>query len=181
MLTSLSKISFHEDDYRQVELLPENYIFLVSAQLENINNKTEDSIIDLGYTEAYSRKLPKNPLLSENIKLKDIEIILNQYALYSFNKVESGYGSQMNVKTNIVAYGFENYIIFFEYFDDLIGSSWITYSLSFNTEKSYPTRLLDFLSALADRYKIVLVDWNQEVAVKPKSYSQLQSYIDLTH
>ena len=170
-------IYFHEDDYRQIELVPqENFhdnLKFITEESVNVNSS------EYGFESIIERKEQKLKLSDRNISLIEICKILDPICLSFSEYVETGYGQAVFVAGNTVVWGFERYGIFVKYNKDFIVEAiWLCSSFLFSQDNSGKT-LSKALSAIADVYKLILIDWNKEIIVSINMVGELEKYLNM--
>jgi len=170
----IDSVFFHEDNYCQIELLPIQNLFSENSAMQNYSNENFNGD---GFITATARDETKFPLYKLEISYSSFVLIVEKIALFSIEKVYTGYLSHRVLKNNISAYGFENYILYIESNNGLISKLWIDYYLFSDTLNGYPHTLQTTLYELGLKYELVLVDWNEFLTVILKNNNQLNEYI----
>lgn len=170
-------VFFHEDAYCQVELLPINNLLIKRNKTNSDRNHREQNLTDDGFLNISTRSSIKYPLSSINIDYKEFEVILKESSLFFFDKVYTGYSTERILKNSIHGFGFENYILYYEFNNDIITQCWIDYNLFSDTLNCYPERLQNALFKLGTIYDLILIDWNELLTVVLKNEPDLANYI----
>lgn len=168
----VDNIFFHEDYYRQIELVPEENYFKVLSL--NETHMKEESFY--GFNEIAIREDHLIKTSDLKIPLNEIKVLLNPLALSFFNSVSTGYSNNTRIKKDTIAFGFERIGVFVEFNSNIITNMWICQSQSFE-QSQYSPRLLKALSILGTTYKLVLIDWDEEIVVRLANLNGAQKYL----
>lgn len=166
-------IFFHEDDYLQVEILPNKNLFV-----ENKMN-AQNSFNDSGIVEIFSRSQIMYPLQSLQIGKESMESVLKKYAIFSFNFVYSGYSNHRERVDNAFGFGYENHAIIYKHdgYKFQVVNMWIIYSYFSDEFNRDPQALKATLEDLGLTYEVMLVDWIQNIALDLKNKKSVDSYL----
>ncbi len=93
-------IFFHEDFYREIELIPQPNYF---KTYRDINENITPNGIQQGYFTIRQRKEPTIKIENIKIKIDDITNILQPYILKYFHSVTTGYGNVTLPKKDKIA------------------------------------------------------------------------------
>jgi hypothetical protein len=171
-------VFFHEDNYCQIELLPIQNLLGKRNATDATKEQSEEILTDAGFIAISSRAEPRYPLNKLKISVTDFERVLKGYALFDIKNVYTGYSTQRLFKNNIHAVGFENYVLYHEFDNNIITKVWIDYNVFSDTLNGYPKNLQSVLLQLGFLYDLILVDWNELLTVVLKNKSALTNYID---
>jgi len=149
------EIYFHEDEYGQLELVPEaNWSFLVKT-MQAAQEFSDAHRAGVGWTEIFSIPQPPIPLLELKIRRSHLLKAVNGI-LPPFDRVLSGYGSQATECEHTWAFGAHSSLAMFVEFDeDLVKTAWFTFDLRSQDDA---TTALILCRALA-QWPVVLADW----------------------
>lgn len=166
-------IFFHEDFYKQIELLPqENYFAILNNAHSDLNNKD-----DYGFISIIERGEQKIRTEGLSIQFEALKQKLEKFAIEKYDTVKTGYGNTIITKENTVALGFERIAIFFELTEaGIIKNIWLCQSIDL-PKISIDNNLFNALSTLGMEYNLILVDWNEEVAIRLSSTKAVQIYL----
>lgn len=167
-------IFFHEDFYRQIELIPEENFFATQKYIEELPKK-EGSIY--GFKGCVQRTEELIKITGRKIALVELnDLLLSESFIYS-DQVKSGYGSSNSyVMENTVCWGFERYGIFAEHENNTVVSLWLCNSHLFKKDNSGQV-LYSKLLLLGSKYQLILVDWNKELTVRISSPEHCRNYL----
>lgn len=166
-------IYYHEDFYRQIELMPEENYFKLLRDTEN--KSIPDS--DYGFIKIKERNEYSIKTEDKQIKFKNVNDTLAPFIINYYCIVETGYGSHTELKINTVAFGFERIAIFIEKNkNDIIKNIWLCQSPLLPNDFSGRNLILA-LDKLGKEYGLILIDWDEEVAVRLTSLKSIHKYL----
>ncbi|MDV3309941.1 MAG: hypothetical protein LOY03_14120 [Cyclobacteriaceae bacterium] len=156
-------IFFHQDFYRQIELIPEENSCATQRYIEELPSR-DGSIY--GLKRSVKRAEQRIKIAERRIPLAELnDVLLTEACMYS-NQIKSGYGSwTSHALENTVCWGFERYGIFAEHEDDTVVSLWLCNSHLFRKDNTGQV-LYSKLLLLGCRYELILVDWDRELTVR---------------
>lgn len=170
-------IYFHEDEYCQKEIVPLQNLLSKRNDTDVTREHSEDAFTDNGFTTMSVIEETKYPLGNLKISITEFENILKEHALFYFRQVYTGYSTYQTLKPDTLAFGFENYALFYQFNSGIITKAWIVYSVFSDTLNSYPERLQSTLLKLGLVYDLVLVDWNELLTVILKNKTSVTDYV----
>ncbi|WP_436489807.1 hypothetical protein [Chitinophaga sp. ARDCPP14] len=166
-------VFFHEDYYKQIELVPEQNYFKAIIDIENLPSKDENKY---GFPNAIVRD-------EHLIKLGDLKISFNQFydllspiAINYFSKVTTGYNNNIQTKENTVAFGFERLGIFVSFEAEFVTNIWLCLSQLFAQTQNCQ-KILSALNILGTTYKLALIDWDEEIIIRLSNYKSSEEYL----
>jgi len=166
-------IFYHEDYYKQIELIPENNFFSIHKELNNIqpaNNSVN------GYFQIIERNEATIRTESLALRIDPIAEELAPITLRFFERVTTGYGTSVSVKKNTIAFGFERIALFFEQLDSgIVKNIWLTQSTLLHKQSSC-NNLFQALTILSN-YNLILVDWNEELVIRLSNPNAIRAYL----
>src|SRR6185295_6634103 len=120
-------IFYHEDFYRQIELIPQENHFRVHSDMNEteITNKSDYGCIKM-------REREENLVVTEslNINMDSIRKKLQPFTIKYFNTVSTGYSNTAKIKKNTVSLGFERIAIFFELTEkNIVRNIWLAQTI----------------------------------------------------
>lgn len=166
---------YHEDFYRQIEIIPAENYFRAQRDLQAYNSEEQDD--QFGFTQMRERNEHKIETEQLNINIEILKNDLSPYVIEYFSKIRTGYSSTETVKLNTIALGFERLAIYFEYNNkDIIKHIWVWQSPDLpNSSKC--DNLVTALLVLGIRYNLILIDWIEELIVRLSSKKNIQKYL----
>lgn len=167
------KIFYHEDFYRQIELIPEENYFSASRFITELP-PTETS--EHGIYNLTTRPEQKVTLLDRNISIVGIKNILDPIGLLYSEDVETGYGRTTLKDENTLVWGFERYGIFVKQNKGYAEALWLCNSSLFSPDNT-PKFLSLALFSLMEYYSLVLIDWNKELICRAASEQNIKEYL----
>ena len=171
----MDSIFYHEDFYRQIELIPQENYF---KALKNISANSIDYESEHGFISIVERGEQKIRTEDLNIQFDSVNQELEKFTIKKYDIVKTGYGNTITVKKNTVALGFERIALFFELTQsDMVRNIWLCQSLDL-PRVSISNNLLNAMVTLGREYNLILVDWNEEVAIRLSSIKAVKSYLE---
>ena len=166
---------FHEDHYREIELLPlTNWEFCVE-ELEKIKAFDEEHRSDVGWTDIYIRDHQRAPLAEAGISLAAWQDALSA-TLSPFDRVTTGYSDYVQVIDKACAFGPDENLIFFADYEqpDTLTNAWTSLYL-LTPEAADLARTA--CESLAGRWDLFLVDWGWSFMTRLDDTQRLDAYL----
>ncbi|MCB9262013.1 MAG: hypothetical protein H6607_06535 [Flavobacteriales bacterium] len=164
-------IFYHEDDFRQVEVIPIENLSLLEAESIEDNNLINKEL-NRSYGNA-SYVLNKIGLNHRKIKPNDIENMLSVLELEKISKVYTGYGQTYRVmRENCVAFGKGYSAVFYDFTDNVVEHIWFTNHWSINKELLTKT-----LYKIGTKWDLLLQDWQLTITVDLRDKNALEKYL----
>lgn len=171
-------IFYHEDFYKQIELVPEENYFKVILDINNNQQNYNSSEHDFNAIKERGSQVIKTENL--NIHIDSIKKALLPFTFNFFTNVTTGYGNSITKKQNTIALGFERIAIFFEFNHlGMVTNIWVTQSTVL-PKISNPKNLQNALIVLGNHFKLILIDWNEETLIRLSSTVAVQHYLKET-
>lgn len=166
-------IYYHEDFYRQIELVPEENYFATNKFIDNLLPK-EGSIY--GFKNISVRLEQKIKLTDRKITVEEVNKILTPISLSYSENVTTGYGQSSWREKNTVVWGFEQFGIFVKYQNHIVEAIWLSDSPAFPQLKT--NKHLTFgIFSIAKKYSLILIDWNNEIICRIRSENDVREYL----
>ena len=168
-------IIFHEDFYRQIELVPVENYFERNSFIENL---PDNAASEYGFEYCRARKEQPIKISERKIYLEPIKELFTPLASDYFTHVEAAYGSTVTYKKeNTVVWGFDRYGVFAETDKDgIVESIYLCQNNKFFIDNNGDT-LSKALFLLGQQYDLVLIDWNQEIIIRFYSKPEIEKYL----
>lgn len=167
-------IFFHEDFYRQIELIPQENYFTILSNVNNNSLEYEDGNGFVSISERGEQKIKTEEL---NILFESVKQKLEKFIIEKYDVVKTGYNNTITIKENTVALGFERIAIFFELtITGIIKNIWLCQSIDL-PKISISNNLLNSMVILGKEYNLILVDWNEEVAIRLSVTNTVMTYL----
>lgn len=173
----LDPVFYHEDNFCQIELVPIQNLLAERHETNYIKQYSEQNFTNDGFINIFSRTQIQYSLANLSINHNVFKSILKNDYLYYFEEVYTGYASLEILKPNVHGLGFENYILYYEFQADIIVKMWLDYNLLSDTLKVYPEKLKLAFYKLGITYNLILLDWNELIAVDLKNETALVNYV----
>lgn len=171
-LVNYGSIFYHEDDYRQVEIVPfENFNELIK-QADNIQDFAEKNFDGVGYTDIMVREDNGLKLKDRGIPVTELEKVLLNLSLPKKTSVTTGIRAGEMVSKNTWGYGENCDGLFFQFESDIVSSIWIVGTIP--TDKN---KVIDTLHVLGRKWNLLLMDWNSCELVDLKNKEQVIKYL----
>jgi hypothetical protein len=164
---------FHEDFYKQIELVPRQNYFATQRVIAELPHEQEP---DEGFLTCVVR--PEHPvrISDEKITLDQVNGKLKPLALSYHDQIVSGYSNSTYEVPDAIAWGFERFGIFVESKGDTVTGLWLCRSTKFSADNSGHA-LKEAIMTLSSEFSLVLVDWNQEILVDTSKERPLRNYL----
>lgn len=167
----MSSIYFSEDDFNQIEILPEENEEFCNIQANEVDaHKSGD-----GYTDMFMRGEAPFALYEKSIALKTLEDSVTQF-LPKYDEVYMGYGSCSRVlQGSINAYGLdENVVLFCQFKCDIVEYAWLILDI----EKESDIRVaVNIFKALESIGSFILADWGWSFTKKIADTEGIKKYM----
>ncbi len=168
---------YHEDDYRQIEVLPiSNWNYCLS-ELKKIEKFSREHFNGVGWTDIYIQDENPQSLASLNIKASDLSSILRK-TFEPYDKVLTGYSSYREESKRTLAFGSETSCIVFVGYDakGIVEDIWLDFGLAGQKDKELALAGLLNLGGMGELF---LVDWGAGDMMKLNDKERIMSYFDL--
>lgn len=172
----LKTIFFHEDDYRQIEIIPaENYGFC-KTQMGDIERFADNHLVEngSGYTDIFLRGENPVPLTEKNVSAIDLDRMLKS-VLPPIKKVYTGYGSFKTKCKHISAYGdHTGIVIFFDKKGEYVANIWIDLAVCNESDIHTTLNVLRTISGLGE---FILADWSSDFVGQIDNTNTIREYL----
>jgi hypothetical protein len=173
MQVSDSPIFYHEDFYRQIELMPEENYFATNRFIDDLPDR-EGSMY--GFKNITARREQKIKLLDRNIRIEEISETLSPISLLYSENVFTGYGQSAWKEKNTVVWGFEQFGLFTKYQNGFVEAIWLSDSPSFPQLRTGKKLAMSIFS-VAMQFSLLLIDWNKEIVCRIRSENDVREYL----
>ena len=170
----IKDLFYHEDDYLQIEIIPNSNLFQQNKVLTDIN--TEPS--EYGFTNISFRNAKNNPTSHLNINVNKLKEYLKKHSLVEFREVYSGYGSNSIYQRNTISYGFEDYAILFNFEKETVQNIWMVFNPKLKMPFPSYSNLSKTLFLIGYEYDMILIDWNDEKIINLKNKKDIEYYLN---
>lgn len=158
----MKTLYYHEDDYRQIELVPiENEVF-VQKEIKYLLDEEDENGIS-------PSDLPTIELSEYKISSAELDAILSSVAVKS-EKVTTGYSTYIDVCDDAMGYCLHKIRIYFEFKDEYVTCIW--FDLPMENEREVDD-LYKILKPISQKYDLLFVHWTN------CGYSRMQTETDL--
>jgi hypothetical protein len=104
-----------------------------------------------------------------------LELMLVNLKLPKFQSIEYGDDESVVVE-NSRAFGFENFILFFDTKDEFVNNIWV--NVPFGTGSANYDAILNVLYDLGESYDLIMMDWNSDRLVDLKNRTDIRKYLN---
>lgn len=167
-------IFYHEDDFRQVEILPAENRERLESEIKEIETRFSGNTDSSGFSEVFIRTdYEKTPLSQRQINPNDLEKILSGIGLERITHVLTGYGQHHRVLHNdCVAFGKDYTAVYYDFKDRVVQNIWLTnhWHMDKNT-------LAVMLYDLGMQWDLLLQDWSLGVTIDLKDWNSIEQYL----
>ena len=167
-------IFYHEDDYRQVEIIPNDNLSNLKAESKKVEEFAKENFDGTGFTNMYVRSdKDKIELNQRKINPEEFEKIISQLGLERIPNVLTGYGQIFReLHKDCIGFGKDYTAIYYDFKDNVVQHIWLTNHWSLDKEK-----LGECLLELGKRWNLLLQDWNLTVTIDLKDKSEIENYL----
>ncbi|MBX7227077.1 MAG: hypothetical protein K1X55_13670 [Chitinophagales bacterium] len=168
-------IFYHEDDFRQVEIVPSDNLLSLKTESEKVDTFAKEHFDGSGFTDIYVRNDEnKTKLNQRRIDPSDLEKILSSLGFDRIPNVLTGYGqSYREQHKNCVAFGKDYCAVYYDFQDNVVEHIWFTNHWSMDRE-----RLAKSLHELGQQWNLLLQDWNLTITVDLMDKSLIDQYLN---
>ncbi len=170
-------VFFHEDNYRQLELIPVQNLLKKEAEKDSPAEYADQDFTGHGFLSCACREETTYPLALLNIDKIDFKALIKTESLFYFDTVYTGSSDERQLVPNTRGFGFENYVLYYEFSDDMIINCWLDYNPISEDLNNHPQKLEHMLHKLGTTYGLVLVDWNECLTVNLANKHALTEYM----
>ena len=169
-----STIFYHEDDFRQVEIIPNDNVANLKVETKKLDEFTKEHFDGYGFTNTYVRSDENKIKLNQRkINPEDLEKIISSLEFERISNVLTGYGqTYREPHNNCIAFGKDYKAIYYDFKDNVVQHIWLTDHWSMNREK-----LSKCLYELGQKWGLLLQDRNLTVTVDLKDKDSINSYL----
>ena len=167
-----NSLFYHEDDYCQIELVPEENFDRLIRQAENVEDFAAKHFTGQGYTDMMIRDEHAFPLRHRGIRPAELDEILSGLALPRHDQVSTGIrpGEMPCVRT--IGFGENYHAIFYDYESDIVDNIWLDGPGEFE-----PGKLIQVLHQIGVKWRLLLMDWNSLELIDLSNLEQLKKYL----
>lgn len=167
-------IFYHEDDFRQVEILPNENRTTLEAACKEIESRFSGNADGNGDSDVYVRNDNDKTFLNQRqIHPHDLEKIISSIGLERITTVLTGYGQNHRVPHNdCIAFGKDYTSVYYDFKDNVVQHIWLTDHWHMNREA-----LTVMLYDLGMQWDLLLQDWNLGVTIDLKDWNSIEQYL----
>ncbi|MGD1847388.1 MAG: hypothetical protein ACFB10_18520 [Salibacteraceae bacterium] len=162
-----TSIFYHQDDYRQVELVPQENLPFFKQEMAAFAYKSSQGDVDI-----HQQVDDGIPLHDRGIDPDDLNKQLLRLGLPRFNRVSTGVRPGEMKSERTFGYGDDNNAIFFDEEISRVKNIW------FVGQPKVELKLLsNILYELGQDHQLVLMDWNRLKAIELNDREQIDNYL----
>jgi hypothetical protein len=178
MKDSEKSIFYHEDDFCQIEFLPDENIEFVKQEIENVETFLNVYRIpnELMWAKMNMRDSGKTMLELLGITITQLKSNLEENTEI-VKKVITGYSTYREPCINTIAFKIsENDVIFVKFNnDDVIIRMWAIWFVNDESEKS---QIIKILNNIPFKESLVITDWAWDVCIQLNDGKSINKYFD---
>lgn len=168
--------SFWEDDYCQIEIVPRQNLENIKSTINQIDNFTENTKTEYGYTDVFVREGLPFPTLNEEYRIDAFEKQLIEKGFKKATKIRyDGYTIVDCSNTTSNALSLPCFNIFYDCEDEFLKNIWISTSLITSTE--HFDTISETLYELGESYELILINWNSSELVDLTDRNKIKDYL----
>ena len=165
---------YHEDDFLQVEIVPDNNLSKLSSENNEVDKFAKDHFAGAGFTDIYVRNdEDKIKLKQRRINTTALENILVELEFDRISQVFTGYSEYRQAHVNCTAFCKDESAILYDYEDDIVQHIWLINHWSIHKE-----RLSCCLNHFGDEWQLLLQDWNLTETINLQSREAINKYLE---
>jgi len=161
------EILIHEEDFRQIELIPAENFDYAKEEFERIRKFAEEHFDGNGWTEMYLRDEPPTKLTERQISFFDL---IGPFVQDKFRLVDMRFIGQPLSKPNPALQ--KNQFSFFL----SLNNRWVE-AIYFNKQPLEAQPGIESIVFLSKKYDLILVDWWRLVAVDTRFREETEQYV----
>ena len=170
-----SVLFFHEDVFRQIELVPKENISSVKQQCTQINDLSQDNCDCSSYTDVFIRNENPIELAVKQIAPVDLENMLTDYKFRRASEVLTGYGEKYRISApDTAGFGHDYAGIFYNFKGNAVNAIWLT-----RLEEIDQDNLELFLNNAGLKWGLLLVDWTATEFIDLSDRQAIINYLEL--
>lgn len=168
--------SFWEDDYCQIEIVPRKNIEHIEKSIKQIDEFTEKTRTEYGFTDIFMRAPLPFPTLNEELRIDLFETLLTDKGFEKAKRIR--YNGDTTIEcspTNSNAFSLPCFIFFYDCKDEFVNNIWILNSLITSTD--HFNKILEVLYELGEGCELVLVNWDSLELIDLTDRNQITNYL----
>ncbi|WP_459195695.1 hypothetical protein [Wukongibacter baidiensis] len=167
------KITFLEDSYSQIELIPSENKEFALAQMDKIDSFSTKNQESFGYRDVLMREVEPKELITRKILLSDAERSLTSLLKYH-REVYCLVGSKLVRSKSTVAFGFSKLQIMVTLQDRIIKSIWIN---GYTKNKDDLTPFKTALEVICKMHNLIICDWEASELIEITETEKFNEYV----
>lgn len=169
----IPSIFYHEDDFCQVEILPNENFNALIKQAHNVQQFAAKHFDGAGYSDMILRDDHKIELSERGINPIELETILSQLGSQRHTSVTTGITPGEMTSENTIGFGKNYRGLFYDFESDTVKNIWIAGFLEVDLDKQAKV-----FNELGEKWNLLLIDWNSLELIDLKNKSQINKYLN---
>ena len=167
-------IFYHEDDFRQVEIVPGDNLLTLTKESEEVDTFSKKNYTGSGFNDIYVRNdNNKIELNQRQIDPNDLEKILSLLEYDRIPNVLTGYGqTHRELHKDCIAFAKNYNVIYYDFKENVVQHIWLTNHWGMDRVK-----LAKCLNDLGQQWGLLLQDWNLTVTIDLCNKESIDNYL----
>ena len=165
-------IFYHEDDYRQVEIVPKENLSELLKEADNIEEFSSENFEGTGFKNIYVRGEETFNLIDKKIYKVELEKILDDFPIKKYETVSTGIRPGEMLSKETIGYGKNYNGIFFQFENEVVSAIWIAGRIMNDDESVF-----EILKRIGQKWELLLMDWNSLKLIDLKNELQIENYL----
>tara|TARA_R110002124_G_scaffold210794_1_gene377231 strand:+ start:1142 stop:1729 length:588 start_codon:yes stop_codon:yes gene_type:complete len=170
------RFDFHEDDFCRVEMRPKENLDELTEDLVQVDGIHKNHSSEFGYSKIHVIQEGKVKTVDRQIKVEDLERIVQQTRFKKFDRITTGFGSQVYDSQHSIGYGVKGCALLFEVNRNYVDHIWFDYYPTADKTENLD-EIFEYIFEISKKWNLILVDWNQEVIVDSQNRQTLINYL----
>ncbi len=170
----MRSIYFYEDDFQQIEIVPQENETHCINQAKDINSFADEHRSGEGYSEIFLRSKNTVDTYDKGITISALESCISE-VLFKYDEVYTGYSPYRELCNSITAYGNdENVVLFCQTKDGIVEYIWLTLDIA---KENDIVIALNMFKSINNLGSFILVDWNWSFIANLSHTEDIKSYL----
>ncbi|MBL0294162.1 MAG: hypothetical protein IPQ04_07820 [Saprospiraceae bacterium] len=167
---------YWEDDYCQIEIVPKQNIENIKYSIKQIDNFTESTKTEYGFTDIFIRKGLPFPTKNEEYRIDAFEKLLVEKGFKKATQIRYESYTIINCSNKTSnALSLPCFNFFYDCDEEFLKNIWISTSLI--TSKEHFDIISETLYELGESYELILINWNSCELVDLSNRNQIKDYL----
>lgn len=170
------RFDYHEDDFCRVEMRPRESLDELKKDLVQIDEINKNHSSDFGFSKIHVIQEGKVKTADRQIAIQDLEKIIQKTGFKKFDRITTGYGSQVYASEHTIGYGKQGCALLMEVNQGHVDHIWFDYYPTADKTENID-KIFQYISEISVKWNLILVDWNQEIVVDSENEHTLMKYL----